>query len=201
MAGHSSGVGRLIEAGVLKADGEGVDRSVVQLRHVVGNGAGVDAPAQEEAQGHVGDQPQADRLPQEVIEAGQDLLLVFLAGKAGWDVPVAAYGDVAVAMEGQAVAGGQLMNPLEDGSWRRHVLVGEVLVQGVKVDLSPDVGVGQQRLQLRGEDEAAGRDGVVEGLLAHPVPGQEQLLPAPVPDGEGEHAVQGLQAAFPLVLI
>src|SRR4051794_16303602 len=39
-------------------------------------------------------------------------------------------------------------------------------------------------------------EGVVEGFLAHTVAGEEELFFRVVPDGEGEHAVQVVDAFF-----
>ncbi len=52
-------------------------------------------------------------------------------------------------------------------------------------------------LLLRGEDEVAAELGNEERPHAEAVAGEEELLLAPVPDGEGEVAVQAVEAAGP----
>ena len=53
----------------------------------------------------------------------------------------------------------------------------------------------QQRLRLRAEHEAAaGRLGVVERLLPHPVAGQDEPAAAAVPERQRKHAVQARAA-------
>ena len=54
--------------------------------------------------------------------------------------------------------------------------------------------VGQQRLDLRGERDAVIVDGVVERLDADAVADQPERLLASVPDGDGEHAPEAMQA-------
>jgi hypothetical protein len=54
----------------------------------------------------------------------------------------------------------------------------------------------QQRLAVGGKAESARRVAVVERLDAQPVAGQEQRALAQIPEGEGEHADQMLDALF-----
>src|SRR5690606_5830159 len=73
--------------------------------------------------------------------------------------------------------------------------------QGLGVELRPHVGVAEQRLDLGGEHEPVARLGVVERLDAEPVAGQEQPAPRPVPQREGEHPPQPVDAAVAVVLV
>ncbi len=61
--------------------------------------------------------------------------------------------------------------------------------------------MGQEGLHFGAEQQALGEPGVIEGLDPQAVPGQEQALFAAVPDGEGEHAVHGLQAVGAVFLV
>ena len=63
----------------------------------------------------------------------------------------------------------------------------------VEVRLGRDLG--QQGLDLRGEKEAGTVPRVEERLLTQAVPSEEEAVP--VPDGEGEHADEALEAARP----
>jgi hypothetical protein len=85
-----------------------------------------------------------------------------------------------------------LPDRLRIGDEAEDEVVGERLV----VELAPEARPEQQRLQLRGEDERAADDGVVEGLLARPVARAEETLRAFVPDGEREHPREPLETAF-----
>ena len=59
----------------------------------------------------------------------------------------------------------------------------------------------RDRLQLGREDESLRGLGVVQGLDAQPVAGEEQRLPLSVPDREGEHAAEPLHAPLAVLLI
>ena len=59
----------------------------------------------------------------------------------------------------------------------------------------------EQRLDLGAEEEAAVGLRVVERLDPEPVAREEELALARVPDREGEHALQPLDAADSLLLV
>ena len=61
--------------------------------------------------------------------------------------------------------------------------------------------LGSRRLDLGAKQEQAIAVPVVEGLLAQSVPGQQQAMPGPVPDREGEHAAEGLHAFLTHILV
>src|SRR5215211_2210324 len=83
----------------------------------------------------------------------------------------------------------------------RDVLEVQEAVDRVEVHLARDLRVLQDRLRLRAEPEAPIAGCVEEGLLADPVAGQEQPSAAAVPDCEGEHAPQVVDAAVPELLV
>src|SRR5262249_59428020 len=93
------------------------------------------------------------------------------------------------------VAGGQLGDALEDAGVGGNAGVGRVVVDRGAVALRGHGGVLEQGLQLAGEDEAALVEPVEERLLAEPVPRHEHGAVAAVPDREGEHAAEALDAA------
>ncbi len=72
----------------------------------------------------------------------------------------------------------------------RHVLVGQIFVQGLRVDVPRHAGDLQEAFQLAGEQQPAGLVAIDQRLLAQAVAGQEQQAALGVPEGEGEHAVQ-----------
>ena len=76
----------------------------------------------------------------------------------------------------------------------------QILVQGRGVDLGP-VQERQQALDLGGEGELVADLTVVEGLLAQMVAGGEQALLGRIPDREGEHAAQPVEAGLAQLLV
>ncbi len=65
-----------------------------------------------------------------------------------------------------------------------------MMMQGHRVDGGIQPAGRQQCLAGRGEADTLARETVIQRLDAESVARQEQLLPAAVPDREGEHAVQ-----------
>ena len=59
----------------------------------------------------------------------------------------------------------------------------------------------QERLRLRGEQQRPRQARVVERLLPEAVAGEYEPLPAAVPQREGEHALEALEARGSLVLV
>ena len=84
---------------------------------------------------------------------------------------------------------------------RRHVLVRQVAREGVPVELARDVGVDEQRLQLRGEQQPVREPRIVERLLAEAIARGEQPPRRRVPEDEGEHPVEPLEARRTVVLV
>ena len=86
------------------------------------------------------------------------------------------------------MAGRQLRNTGEERARRWHGEERQIVVDGLRVDLGANLGMGEQCLDLRREQELAADRGVVEGFDTDPVAREEQPLPAVVPQAEGEHA-------------
>ena len=82
-----------------------------------------------------------------------------------------------------------------DAARSRDAAEAEVTRHGVAVDPRFERREGVERLQLRSEREDGTRPAVVERLLAESVPREVQPALAPVPGGEGEHALYPLQRA------
>ena len=91
--------------------------------------------------------------------------------------------------------------PLENGPRMRHVLIGQIFVEGLRVDLARHARHLQNALQLAGEQQPARLVTVDERLLAQPIAGEHQLLPPGVPNGQGEHAVQMRHELRPFVFV
>ena len=185
-------VGQLVGLLVLgKADRERLDGLGADLGHESGHEAGVKAAAQHHAQGHVADHARSDRLPQQ----RQQILLVFLPGNARRNGaiprrPVDPFFHQLSVLPHQCGGGRQLLNAGEKRSRARNVAVGEIELSGHGIEARLHKPAGQQRLDLRGEGKALRREGVVEGLHAHPITGEHQPPACLVPYRNPEHAPQ-----------
>ena len=110
-------------------------------------------------------------------------------------IPVALLADSAVGGHAHPAPGRQHADVLNERLSARRRLVRQVAQQPVGVQLTRDAVAGQQRADLGAERKvAAVGTGVVERLDAKSIARQEQFAAAAVPDGEGEHAAQPLEA-------
>ncbi len=176
----------LVAALDVAAEGEGA-RPV----EIGDQGARVDAAAQEDPHRHVGQRVLGHHLGEHRVEPLAGLAAVGDRG-LGRGLPVGGDGEVAVAPL-EPVRRLELLDPAIDGLRRRDALVGEVVAQRGAVDRRP--AELEQRLDLGGEGEAAtGEPPIVEGLDPQPVARGEQRPALGVPDGEGEHPHQGVDA-------
>src|SRR5687767_9945481 len=83
--------------------------------------------------------------------------------------PVPLDGDAAAILADQPVPGGKLANAGEERQWRRHVGECEVLANGLKVQVSRNVGILQEGLDLGGKQQPPIDDRVVERLLSQAI--------------------------------
>src|SRR5437868_1398735 len=74
----------------------------------------------------------------------------------------------------------------------QHVIKGEILPQGVEVQIWFDGRVRQQNFWLGSKEQGAIEDSPVERLLTEPIARNEQPLALFVPQRKGEHAVEML---------
>ena len=196
--GDLPGIGRFVEAGLGEADRAGIDRLAGQPGHRRDHGAGIDPARKEGAQRDVGDHPEVDRLAQ---LRDQFLLQVVRRGlglRLEGHVPVGARPRCRPAFSGlHDMAGRQLGDAAVDRLRVRDVAIGEVVLDGLVVEVAPQARMHQEGLQLRGEEDRAVRQlRVVERLDAQAVAGQEQHPLPFVPEAEGEHAAEAIDAAF-----
>ena len=82
------------------------------------------------------------------------------------------------------------MHVLEERVHARHAVPQKVVGKKVPVQLLGEVGVLEERLDLRAEENRLAHPRVVEGLDTERIPGSEKLLLHGVPDHEAEHAPQ-----------
>ena len=157
------------------------------------DGAGIDAAAEIGADLHVGHELPLDGL----AEQPGELFLVFAfsrrhLGLAEVVVPVPFDPGrrVHAGADAQQAAGGQHGDAGEERALGEEVLEGEVFRHAGEVDLGGEAGMLKQRLDLRREDEGVAGTRIVERLHPVAVPRQQELAFPPVPEREGEHAVE-----------
>src|ERR1041385_5739049 len=96
----------------------------------------------------------------------------------------------------------QLVYVLKDRERIGNVAEREIRVERFEVDLALHVRVLKQRLDLGAENErAAGRDRVVNGLLADAIARDEDLALFVVPDRERKHTAQVVYASRAILFV
>src|SRR5690606_37607893 len=97
----------------------------------------------------------------------------------------------------------QLVDAGVDADRVRNAEERQIAVHGREVDRPRCVegAVGEQRLELRAEEQSLVRERVVEWLDADAIARKEQRLAARVPDCEREHTAQMLHALFAVLLV
>src|SRR4051794_17924346 len=84
---------------------------------------------------------------------------------------------------------------------RRHHEIREVWAQHLRVDFALYRRMLEQRLDLRAEDECPAALSPVERLLADRVPREQDAVSRGVPEREGEHPGEMLDAVLPVTLV
>ena len=201
--GHHGRELALVELRVVESDGAGVHRFRRQAGHGGHDGAGVNAAGQERAQRHLGDHAQPNRLLQSMTQLLAGIVKPDGAVQREVDVPVFTRSTHRLsAADGQAVSGRQLARLAEDGARLGHIAQRKILFEGERVDVplertAPRPLVGQQRLQFTAEQQrAVVQQRVVQRLDPHAVARHEQCLAIAVPQHEGEHAAEAVDAAL-----
>ena len=172
--------------------------AVRQPGHDGDDGAGVDAAGEEGAERHFGDHPQADGFFEAVGQFGAGVGIADRVVEGEADIPVfARLADRLAAAQQQGVGRGQFFGLLEDGARLGDVAEGEVFLDGAGVDFALEAAVGEQRLEFGAEKEGAiVEQGVEQRLDAEAVAGEKQGFAVAVPEGEGEHAAEAVDAAL-----
>ncbi len=207
-ADHVGHVARLIERGVRKHDAERLVAARIDVGQVVhrADDAGRVEPTREaRADLDVGPrQPQTDGVEEEVAEpSGRFAFVADLARPAeGNRVPSAARETPLTQVERRALARQQRRDAVEERVVGVVVAVErQVIVDGQRVGPAGNVGPLENRLDLAREDESVARVPKVQRLDAEPVPRQKQRALRLIVDGEGEHAVETLQAPLAPLLV
>ena len=197
---------RLVERALGETDREGLHLAA-ELGHHRRDCARVDAAREEHAQRHVADELLAHGFPKHRAQRRALVVQVALAlAVGGVDVqlgrPVAPNDRrPRVERPRQRMARAQLADTADDAARRRHELVGQVFVEGNRVDALAQRPVPQQRFQFGREDQALPVDRVMERLDADPVPREEQNGTPAVQHGKGEHAVEAIDHVLAPLLV
>ena len=101
----------------------------------------------------------------------------------------------------QPVAGHELVHVAVNRRGRHQVAERQVPLERSRVDLSFPAGHARQGWQLAGKAKHVADDRVEERLLAQTVARREQLLTTAVVDGEGEHALETVDAGRAELLV
>ena len=140
-----------------------------------------------------------DRVVEQLNQAALEIALVMLEIDVVADVPVSPNLDLPL-LDGQRMARQQLLHAAKQRRFANRVLERQVFGQCRRVgfDLRQKR---HQRLGFRGKHKQIADCRVVERLDPEPVTGAEQRLAAVVPDCEGEHAAQTVEAVGAVTLV
>ena len=128
------------------------------------------------------------------------MALPHLGRRIHW-VPPGLGSDVPLAVDGDASGRRQLVDPLKQRARRGGDDEGQVVIERCQVDAPRHLRVLEDRLDLRAEQNPAGKHGVIEGLDADPIAHQEELPMTGVPDRQCEHALEAAHEVGSLFLI
>src|SRR5258706_10678417 len=99
------------------------------------------------------------------------------------------------------MAGQQLANPGVHALCAADVAKRKIFRQRLTVELRLHSRMGEDGFYFRSEQQCLAVVGIVERLDSEPVSGHEQAPSGPVPDGEGKHATEALNAVLSVLLI
>ena len=172
------------------------------MRHHGHHRAGIEPAREERADGHVAHEVAPHRVLELHAQLGAPVRLGPALVGFELEVPVALdTGLAAVEVEHQQGGRRQLADGAEDGAGARHVVIREVVAEGLPVQVAGHAGILEKALQLGGVEEAPAVPGIDHGLDANAVPGEEQPPAAAIPQGEREHPAQVAQALLPMRLV
>src|ERR1700722_10017258 len=202
VARDSAGVRQLAEGILRIADGKSFHRGAEYFSHQSGNGAGIKAATQEDPEWYVAHQVAAHRLLQKVA-ISLDVVTFGARGIGIRDgqVPVTLDFDLAMRVYFHPVTGHQLADSSVEGFFAGKISESEVLGEDGTTEPCIDSGVRENRFNFRAEDQTFGAELIVERLDAQTIAREEDSLAASVPDGEGEHAAQVLNAVVAVFFV
>ena len=146
-------------------------------RHQRYDDGGIHAAAQQCAQRHIADQPDADGFFQPPLQFLQTFVFAHAADachtRAG---PSIAESSISPLRNSIRCPARQFSNPLEDGARIGNIAEIEVLQQSFRIDLRQFWMHCENRLDLGSKQQAALMERVVQRLLAQPVASQQQRV-------------------------
>src|SRR5262249_20318531 len=152
-------------------------------------------------EGDLGDHLEADAPLKTLGKFLQVLIFTSLKRPAvEFRAPVAPDGGSATLHDG-VMPSRELPELLEHSIRPRYVAKREVITNGVRVHSGVEPSVTQNRLELRGEQEAAREIGVIRRLDAEPIACQEELPSACIIERKGKHSVKTRETLRAQILI
>ncbi len=179
----------LVEARLLEADREGLHRAGLLAGGEGDDPGRVDPAGEQHADRDVGDEVCPDRVAQGLAQLVRQLPLWTapgLSSRDGLGARVPRLLDLPV-MPGEQGSGRELACLGEDRQRRRDRVESEVGGDGLGIYLAREAWLLQHRLQLGGKRQDAPGKPVVERLDPETVAGQEEAVPARVPERDREH--------------
>jgi len=116
-----------------------------------------------------------------------------------FEVPVRANREITFLVDAD-VAGGNLGNSLEKRPLAGDVTRGEEIADGLHVHRPPHSGL-EDRLDLGAEEKLPLVEGIVQGLLPDPIPGEKKPSPAFVPERNREHPLEKIDEIGTVILV
>ncbi len=193
----------LVEARLLEANGEGLHPRPLLARGQRRQPGRVDPAGEQHADRHVGDQVGTDRVAQRLAQLLGQLVGWASPGALGLDGArpgITALGQLALAPNQQPTRL-QLARLGEDSQRCRDRVEREVGGDGARLDLARKARLLEHRLQLGGKGERPVGDAVIKRLDAEAIAGQQQPVPARVPERQREHPPQALDETVAVLLV
>jgi hypothetical protein len=195
--GDAGGLLPLVELGMIGEADRERGQAAGALAQQCDEGGRVEPAAQQHADRDVAEQPLVDGALERLAHGCGRVGRRRVGERARLrHVPVAPDRD-AGGVAGGDRPGGELVDSRVQGVRARHDQVRQVGGQRALVDARHDRRVREQRLDLRGEQQAPVDVRPVQRLLAQPVTAQQQPAVARIPEREREHAVQVVHEGLP----
>jgi hypothetical protein len=184
---------------LVHADAERAERLVERAGRVRDDQARVDPPREESTQAHLAHEVLGDGALEQPVELVEHLGLRSHVLRSVAGAPEATERAVGRADAGR-VCGRDLGDSREQGPVAGKVAERHGVGERLEVECGLHQAAREEGLHLGGEHPAELRLGPVERLLSEPVAGERERTLAPVPDREGEHPFQAIEARVaPLV--
>ena len=181
----------LVVTGRVEANREGLEPERVRVaRREGGDRAGVDASTHEDPDRHVADEAAPHRHFELIDQSPTPFALVDGVVGRERQAPVRRDLRLGAGRDYEHVRGGEFRGARQDRVRRGDCVDQQVPREALEIERVRNVGVLEQRSELGAEHEHSRAVVIVERLLAHPVPCQHELPLRPIPERQGEHAVE-----------